>query len=466
MPGWSNYRSLVAEEFKQAEEEGREVGPLMELKKEFDLLGNEEEKLKNLWSRILSVPMRQDYPFEEPSDLVSIKAARKITYVAPPLKLSDEVLLDRLKGAWLGRSCGCALGKPVENYMGFHEGISSKQRIKEFLLAVSPEEFPLNFYFPSRSPAEAKVGPLYWGWLALSTRENIQFMESDDDIRYTVIGQKILLEKGYGFTTLDVAEAWLKWLPYKSVCTAETQAYRNLVAKKTHTATSENENLDLDWVASHENPYREWIGADIRIDSYGYACPGNPELAAELAWRDARLSHVKNGIYGSMLFAAMIAAAFVTDDVHEIVEAGLSQIPEKSRLYVEMRQVIEICKKYQNQYQNFEKVHDEIYTLLGHYHAVHTNNNAALVISALLLGQHDFEKVITTAVMGGWDTDCTGATAGSIFGVMVGSKALPAKWTSPLNNTLKSDMIDYHPISFDECARLSHQIIKNCLSKA
>jgi ADP-ribosylglycohydrolase len=344
--------------------------------------------------------------------------------------------------------------------MGGNASYSSKECIKKYLLEISPEEYPLQFYFPSSSPAEEKVGKIFWGRHSLSTRENIQFMESDDDIRYTVIGQKILLEKGYAFTTEDVALAWIRWLPYRSVCTAETQAYRNLVNRLTHMNSDENNNIDFDWVAQNENPYREWIGADIRIDSYGYACPGNPELAAELAWRDARLSHVKNGIYGSMLFAAMIAAAFVTNDPHEIVEAGLSQIPEKSRLYVEMRQVIAICKKHNDQYAAFEKVHEEIYQLLGHYHPVHTNNNAGLVIAALLLGQHDFEKVITTAVMGGWDTDCTGATAGSIFGAMVGSSALPKKWTEPLNGILKSDMIGYHPISFDECAQLSLEIIK------
>mgnify|MGYP001145759689 CR=1 FL=1 len=34
-----------------------------------------------------------------------------------------------------------------------------------------------------------------------------------------------------------------------------------------------------------------------------------------LAYRDASLSHTKNGIYSAMFMAAMLAWAFVTDDI-------------------------------------------------------------------------------------------------------------------------------------------------------
>ena len=90
-----------------------------------------------------------------------------------------------------------------------------------------------------------------------------------------------------------------------------------------------------------------------------------------------------------------------------------------------------------------------------------TNNNTALVVAALLLGGHDFEKVITTAGMGGWDTDCNGATAGSIIGAMLGAQQLPEKWIAPLHDTIKAQIYDYHPISIHECAVRSLQIIQD-----
>src|ERR1019366_6144652 len=93
---------------------------------------------------------------------------------------------------------------------------------------IAPDEYPLRDYFPGTSPAQETTGQV---GCPKSLRENIAFMETDDDIRYTVLGQKILSEKGAAFTTRDVMEVWIHQLPYSLVCTAETQAYRNYVLR-------------------------------------------------------------------------------------------------------------------------------------------------------------------------------------------------------------------------------------------
>lgn len=458
MPGYRLIRELVDEEFTQSLEEGRDVQKVEELRAAFASAGDDAALLNEIWEKLRNLPMRADWPFNEPSELDAIRALRIDGVRQLSFQADDAELFDRIYGAWLGRCAGCALGKPVEGFMEAHNGLSSRERIRTYLEAVSPDEYPLNFYIPQHSPAKEQTGDLM---APLSTRESIAFMEGDDDILYTVLGQMVLREKGRDFTTWDVARAWLTHLPYGGVCTAETQAYRNLVVRYDfHSQQADSAEIDWNWVATHENPYREWIGAQIRVDSWAYAAPGNPELAAEFAWRDAHMSHVGNGIYGAMFCAAMISAAFITDKPLEIVEAGLREIPQTSRLYAEMRQVIDICDKLEYSWSRFDEALDQVESLLGHYRAVHTNNNAGLCVVALLMCEGDFEKAITLAVMGGWDTDCNGATVGSISGAAHGAQALPQKWIAPLHDTLNSSLAGYHPIAISECARRSVEIAR------
>ena len=464
MAGWDSAVQMLKTEAIQSREEGRDPEAVAELESRIaGIEPKDHEQLEDLWQQFQQIPQRSDFPFVEPNDLDAIRAERSGESRDFPLGYGDEVMFDRMNGAWLGRAAGCALGKPVEGFMGPHNGLTSRQRIKRYLTAISPDEYPIRGYIPEKSPASEDVGAT---WCKPSTRESIAFMETDDDIRYTVIGQVIMSRyDGTPFTTLNVAHAWWKMLGYTQVCTAETQAYRNMVIRyKRWGEGYDKEEFDWNWVATNHNPYREWIGAQIRADSWGYAAPGQPELAADFAWRDARMSHVKNGIYGAMFCAAMIAAGFSTQNALEVVEAGLAEIPQRSRLHKDIRDTIAICQAHGNRADEFDAVLERIEALLGHYDAVHTNNNAALVVAALLLGQDDFEKTIGVAVMGGWDTDCNGATAGSIWGAMYGASRIPRHWTAPLNDTLYSFIPGYHPIAISECARRSVDIAKKVLS--
>src|SRR5262249_25077098 len=159
-----------------------------------------------------------------------------------------------------------------------------------------------------------------------------------------------------------------------------------------------------------------WIGAQIRADGWAWMCAAKPELAAEFAYRDACWTHERNGIYGEMMFAAMQAAAFVERDPARLVENGLSEIPGGGRLARYVRQVLD----WTTQCRDFESCMDRVEGALAGMSPVHTINNALICILSLFYGQMQPSDTICISVMCGHDTDCNGATVGSIVGAARG----------------------------------------------
>jgi ADP-ribosylglycohydrolase len=268
-------------------------------------------------------------------------------------------------------------------------------------------------------------------------RGSISGMPRDDDIDYTILGLHILETYGPGFTAADVGQEWLRRLPFLAVYTAERAAYRNLVLGLAPPAT-----------ATHVNPYREWIGAQIRVDAYAYASPGDPVPAAALAFQDASLSHTANGVYGAMWAAALIAASFAEPTMAAALESSLAVIPARSRLAEALQGVAEL----HGQGLDWESARDDLEERHGALSPVHTINNAAVVAAALLWGDGDFTRTIGLAVQGGWDTDCNGATAGSAFGAMHGASALPSHWTTPLQDRIASALHGFDGARISELA--------------
>ncbi len=68
--------------------------------------------------------------------------------------------------------------------------------------------------------------------------------------------------------------------------------------------------------------------------------------------------------------------------------------------------------------------------------------NLAFVIIGWMYGEGDFGKSICTAVNCGDDTDCTGATLGSIFGIILGKDGIPKEWIEPIGERIITVAID------------------------
>jgi ADP-ribosylglycohydrolase len=361
-------------------------------------------------------PLRGDWSFEEPSGWDEILQSLPIAPATSSLSLSEGAVRDRLHAAWLGRCAGCNLGKPVEGW--------DRANILRYLELA--EAFPIADYIPVLDPFPDGLA-LNACWTE-TTRGNIVAMARDDDIDYTILGLHILEDHGFDFMPADVGAEWLDHLPFNQVYTAERVAYHNLVR-----------GLRPPETATHRNPYREWIGAQIRADMWGYVSPGDPQLASRLAYRDASLSHTQNGIYGEMWIAALLAISFVVDGTREALDRSLSFIPPRSRLTAAINDVLDMHGRG----LTFDQGREEIEVRYGHYSRVHTVNNAAIVAAALLWGEGDFTRTIGLAVEGGWDTDCNGATVGSVFGAMHGTEALPGHWIEPMQDLARSSIIGF-----------------------
>jgi ADP-ribosylglycohydrolase len=189
--------------------------------------------------------------------------------------------------------------------------------------------------------------------------------------------------------------------------------------------------------AEKGNPYSQWIGADIRADPWGYAAPGWPERAAELAWRDASLSHRRQGIYGEMFFAAAISAAFAVDHPVEALRIGLSEIPRGCALSRALRWALGTASSI----RSYREARAAVDARFPGMNPVHTINNACLTVFGIAIGGRDLGRVIGQTVAMGLDNDCTAATAGSITGAVLGRRGIPAKWHRNFNDTVHSYLV-------------------------
>ncbi|TFD54248.1 ADP-ribosylglycohydrolase family protein [Cryobacterium sp. Hh11] len=445
---WTQPEDLVAHAINAAGEEGRDLGALGERWSEAGgslipaVTGatplQAEPKLRSLARELMYeldlVALPEVIAATEPDDLEDIRALLTVSDegVIPPtdaMNVDPTTIQDRIHGAWLGRAAGCLLGKPVEKIP--RDGIR--------LIAQSTANWPIASYFTEVGLDPAIADRFPWNRRSRSTSliENIDGMPEDDDLNFPLIALDLLERVGRNFTTRDVAESWLANLPGGRVFTAERITYRNLL-----------NGYEPEEAGAIQNPFREWIGAQIRADVYGWVNPGRPGTAAELAWRDARLSHRRNGVYGAMFVAAASASAIVSDSVDEVLSAALEIIPPDSRYATAIRFGMDLGRST----HATERALDLLYAEYGHLHWVHVLNNAALLAFSLVRGAGDFETTITLAVTGGWDTDSTGATAGSITGALTGARGLPGRWVDPLKNRLATSLPAYDQIGFDELA--------------
>jgi hypothetical protein len=374
------------------------------------------------------IPMRDNWPYYEPNDLDEIwrecDPARPLGQVGI-LNLKDSS--KRVEAGFLASVCGSMLGKPIEVNPSLLE-------LRQALTSVG--EWPLNDYI-SEEILHA-LDRRHWSWFE-TTRGRIRYVAPDDDINYTLMGMMVLEQFGDGFTKRNLRDLWLNHLPISTTWGPERAILmRSGISYLEHDKELFNHSEIEAW-PDFMVQGTELCGAAIRADAYGYACPGQPALAAELAWRDASFTHRRTGIYSTMFIAAAIAVAHVQRDPIEIINTALQFVPKRSRFYEITKDCLEMVANADDWL--------EAYQSINHKYANYCHCDVYQEIGTLINTLRFADNVgdgICKQVMQGNDTDSFGATAGSLLGVYFGPDHLESRWLKPFQDRIHTGLSNFH----------------------
>ena len=285
------------------------------------------------------------------------------------LKLNRETITDKIYACWLGKNIGGTMGVP-------YEGKTEMNDIK-------------GYSTPKGEPYPNDDLDLQLVWLAA--------ME---------------LHGPYKLDSHVLGEHWLRCIPPHwneyGICKANMEC---------GILPPMSGELNNRW--KHSN------GAWIRSEIWACLAPGHPDIAIRYAVEDAMVDHgMGEGTYAELFTAAMESSAFLVQDIRELIDIGLSKIPVECRIAKSVRLVL---NSYDNglDWKETRRLLVEDSADLGWFQAP---ANVGFVVLGLLYGNGDFKQSMIHTINCGDDTDCTGATVGSIMGILHGTAGIPTDW--------------------------------------
>lgn len=259
----------------------------------------------------------------------------------------------------------------------------------------------------------------------------------NDDITYEIAFLYALKAAGDSISSSDIAEQWMALVP--SGWSAEEIALQNI---RLGVYPPESGRLN--------NPYREWIGAQMRGAVCGMVAPGNAFEAARLAFMDGQVSHHNNGVLGEVFNAVMTSLAYVKSNVKEIVRLAIDAIPEDS----EYRSVVEYVWDSCHVCSSWRDAAAQCLGRYGRYNWIHAYPNACGEVIALLFGDGDFDRTMNIIAMFGWDVDCNAAQIATVVAI-AGGKPIDRKWSDPIGDLLYTYMRRIKQITITELAAMT-----------
>jgi len=241
---------------------------------------------------------------------------------------------------------------------------------------------------------------------------------TNDDVVYELVLLDVFERLGRDLTSVDLGLEWIRQIPFG--WSAEWVALRNL-----------NQGIFPPDSGTFQNPYSNWIGAQMRGMVCGMLAPGWPLEAARLAHIDGVVSHAENGVYGEMYAAVLTALAFVRDDPRALLVEASAYYPQQSEYAAIVRECLETVRSHHDPAAAWKKLDKR----LERYNWIHAYPNIAADILALWYGGGDMTRSFSLLALAGMDVDCNGGLVGNVLGVMNG---VPAKWADPIGDRLET----------------------------
>jgi PKD repeat protein len=206
------------------------------------------------------------------------------------------------------------------------------------------------------------------------------------------------------------------------------------------------------------------IDWQIECDFLGMMYPGLVDAAAMRAFDIGHIMNYGDGVYGGVFISAMHAAAYTAKSIDEIVEAGVSVIPENTKFRSLIDDVIASYENGETWEECWQMLEDKwAYTdkCIGGKGNIDAKLNSGYVLMGLLWGEGDFANTIIISCRCGQDSDCNPSSAASILGNFLGAKAIEDQYKSALDKTKKFSNTNY---TFDEAVGLNFDLMKEILS--
>lgn len=180
-----------------------------------------------------------------------------------------------------------------------------------------------------------------------------------------------------------------------------------------------------------DNPFLSCMGSPIRSELWALLAPGRPALAAWFALQDSIIDHGLESAAGEMFFSAFESLAFAGEkDFRGLAEQALRYTPPATETAKALRFTLDKSRKL-----GWVDLRQAILDRFGSPNFTEAPQNIAFTIIGLLYFPDDFEKALLATTNCGYDTDCTAATIGAIWGLVKGDR-FPPRWTRPIGTDI------------------------------